>query len=71
MRSQGGVKKNPHMAYWYDYHKHWDNHALRNCYNFVHQAKEQAMGNTIKGPTEGAKVVLMLDRQPPLPRLDQ
>ena len=34
----------------------------------MHQAREQAKGNAVKGPIEGKKAIPMLDRQSPLPK---
>ena len=34
----------------------------------MHQGKDQAMVNVVKGPTTGDKATPMLDRHPPLPK---
>ncbi|MCO5567204.1 hypothetical protein L7F22_020892 [Adiantum nelumboides] len=54
-KNPGPIRQEPQLSLWCDFHKRWGNHATENCYNRMHQMREQAMGNAFRAGMEGEK----------------
>ena len=56
------------LALWCDFDKKWDNHTMEECYNCIRFMRGQMMGRVPNVGQEGERPILVLDRQPPLPK---
>ena len=55
-------------AFWCDFDKKWKNYTTKECYNCIRYMRGQMMGDMPNVKLEGERLVLVLDRQPPLPK---
>ena len=67
-KNQGGIRPEPQMALWCDFHKRWENHSTENHFNQIQHMQEQALVNDTQVQMDRDKAIPILERQPPLPK---
>ena len=62
LKQQSGIRLEPPLELWCDFHNKWGNYSTKNCYKCIHPFLEQEIDNMVRVGMEGDRQMHVLER---------